>query len=83
MWLLTNRPLDGACACACVCARVRVWPRRSARRALAQADVHRDRKGSYWDTARKADSMIGYQPEALWYRDATRGNVRAMTRGVN
>ena len=45
--------------------------------------MQRDCKGDFWDTARKADAQIGYQPEALWYRQATRGNVRAMIRGVN
>ena len=48
----------------------------------AQADVHRDPKGTYWDTARAADAGLGYQPDSLWYRESHTGSVRAMVRGA-
>ena len=51
--------------------------------ACAQADIYRDERGTYWDTARKADS-VGYQPDSLWYRDShrsPRSSVHGMVHG--
>ena len=46
-----------------------------------QADIQRDQRGSYWETARRTDAVHGYQADSLWYRDVRRGDVRAMVRG--
>ena len=49
--------------------------------ARPQADISRDRNATYWETSRKA-THSGFAPDSLWYRDAMRGDVRAMVRGV-